>query len=216
MTISMEAMRTFSARETVWLKELDGIELAPFWRRAVAFVLDWFLISILMSLLAAPLVYGYLKIREAEGHPMPTTMNFDLRPEHIKVGSSDKEIEEKFDNEALHVVADIVVPVLYFGLLTWKGKGRSPGKRLLKIRVVSIVHPHLTLWHSIERALGYGAAALEGGFGFVQFFVHPYRRCAQDRLAETIVVTERGYKALEARAGEKHDEALETPAGVSL
>ena len=35
---------------------------------------------------------------------------------------------------------------------------------------------------------------LEGGFGFVQFFIHPYRRCAQDRLAETIVVTERSYR----------------------
>jgi hypothetical protein len=42
--------------------------------------------------------------------------------------------------------------------------------------------------------LGYRAALLEGGFGFAQFFLHPYRRCAQDRLAETIVVTERSYQ----------------------
>jgi hypothetical protein len=35
---------------------------------------------------------------------------------------------------------------------------------------------------------------LEGGFGFIQYFIHPYRRCAQDRLAETIVVTERSYQ----------------------
>jgi uncharacterized RDD family membrane protein YckC len=94
---------------------------------------------------------------------------------------------------------DILVPVLYFGLFTWRGKGRTPGKRLMRIRVVSLVHRHLTFWHSIERALGYGAAALEGGFGFVQYFIHPYRRCAQDRLAETIVVTELSYKALQSR-----------------
>ncbi len=68
----------------------------------------------------------------------------------------------------------------------------------MKIRVVSIAHTHLTLWHSVERALGYGAAALEGGFGFVQFFIHPDRRCAQDRLAETIVVTEGGFEHLHA------------------
>ncbi len=81
------------------------------------------------------------------------------------------------------------MPVLYFGILLWKGKGQTPGKRIMKIRVVSIMHRHLSFWHSVERALGYGAAALEGGFGFIQFFLHPYRRCAQDRLAETIVVT---------------------------
>lgn len=67
----------------------------------------------------------------------------------------------------------------------------------MKIRVVSIVHRHLSLWHSVERALGYGAAALEGGFGFVQYFIHPYRRCLQDRIAETIVVTEAGYQAMQ-------------------
>jgi hypothetical protein len=69
----------------------------------------------------------------------------------------------------------------------------------MRIRVVSLVHRHLTFWHSVERALGYGAAALEGGFGFIQFFIHPYRRCAQDRLAETIVVSERGYKLMQSK-----------------
>jgi hypothetical protein len=64
----------------------------------------------------------------------------------------------------------------------------------MKIRVVSLVHTHISFWHAVERALGYGATALEGGFGFIQFFIHPYRRCAQDRLAETIVVTEPSYQ----------------------
>ena len=97
--------------------------------------------------------------------------------------------------EALHILVDVVVPCLYFGLFLWRWNGRTPGKRLMKIRVVSLVHPHMTFWHSVERALGYGAAALEAGFGFFQFWLHPYRRCAQDRLAETIVVTERSFKA---------------------
>ncbi len=40
------------------------------------------------------------------------------------------------------------------------------------VRVVSLVHEHMSLWHSMERALGYGAAAL----------------------AETIVVKEKAYQ----------------------
>ena len=89
----------------------------------------------------------------------------------------------------------ILVPVVYFGLFTFFGNGRTPGKRLFGVRVASLVHERMSLWHSIERALGYGAAALEFGFGFLQFFIHPYRRTAQDRLAETIVVKEKAYQA---------------------
>jgi hypothetical protein len=53
---------------------------------------------------------------------------------------------------------------------------------------MSLTSQRLGLWQSIERALGYGAAILEGGLGFLQFFWDKNRMCAQDRLAETIVV----------------------------
>jgi uncharacterized RDD family membrane protein YckC len=60
----------------------------------------------------------------------------------------------------------------------------------MRIRVVSLAHDHLTLSHSLERALGYAASALEAGFGFVQYFIHPNRQTVHDRIAETIVVVE--------------------------
>jgi uncharacterized RDD family membrane protein YckC len=202
-------MRKFSARETEWLKELDGIELAAFWPRALAFAIDWFLVVLTISLVASLSFLIWIGARRLEGKPA-----FDLM-QVANSGSSGKEEKyvfalgpgkqpgEKGHTTVLGEIAeglnDVLVPVLYFGILTWKGKGRTPGKRLLKIRVVSIMHRHLSFWHSVERALGYGAAALEGGFGFVQFFIHPYRRCAQDRLAETIVVTEPSYQALQHR-----------------
>jgi uncharacterized RDD family membrane protein YckC len=80
--------------------------------------------------------------------------------------------------------------VVYFGITTYLGHGQTPGKRLFRIRVVSLAHEKLSFWHSIERALGYGASALEFGFGFVQYFIHPNRRTVHDRIAETIVVQE--------------------------
>jgi uncharacterized RDD family membrane protein YckC len=82
----------------------------------------------------------------------------------------------------------LVVLALYFGLTTYLGHGQTPGKRLLGIRVVSLSHDHLSLWHAVERALGYGASLLEGGFGFLQYFIHPNRQTVHDRIAETIVV----------------------------
>ncbi len=84
----------------------------------------------------------------------------------------------------------LAIVVLYFGTLTYFGHGQTPGKRLLRIRVVSLVHDHITLWQSIERALGYGASALELGFGFLQYFIHPNAQTVHDRIAETIVISE--------------------------
>jgi hypothetical protein len=51
-------------------------------------------------------------------------------------------------------------------------------------------HDRLSLWHCVERALGYGASALELGFGFFQYFIHPNRQTVHDRIAETIVIDE--------------------------
>jgi uncharacterized RDD family membrane protein YckC len=84
----------------------------------------------------------------------------------------------------------IVGLALYFGVGTFLGHGQTLGKRLLRIRVVSLTHGHLSLWHALERAVGYGASVLEGGFGFLQYFIHPNRQTVHDRIAETIVVEE--------------------------
>jgi len=163
-------MREYHASETKRMQELDGLALADFWPRAAAFAVD----------LAVALVAGTLVLFLA-GLAWGTATGADV---HIKI-----------DEGWSRVVFETAVTLLYFGLTTFFWNGRTPGKRLFRIRVVSLVHERMTLWHSLERALGYGAAALEGGFGFLQFFVHPYRRTAQDRLAETIVVEEQAYRA---------------------
>jgi hypothetical protein len=66
----------------------------------------------------------------------------------------------------------------------------TPNGRL-GLRVVSLTHERLSFWHSVERALGYGASTLELDFGFLQYYLHPYRQTVHDRIAETIVVDER-------------------------
>ncbi len=175
-------MRFFSARETEWLQELDGIELASFRRRAIAFTVDSAISGLTVALITGA-TSGLLHRVAAAAH--------SVAPVNVKI------VLGHSLEEGSHFFRDIVVPILYFGLLTWRGKGRSPGKYWMKIRVVSLVHRHFTLWHSVERALGYGAAFLEGGFGFFQFFIHPYRRTVQDRIAETIVVTEASYLAMQ-------------------
>ena len=187
-------MRRFSGQESERLRVLDGAELAPFWRRALAFLIDWISFCIVLMALLALL----LKARELLGHAGDVHGHIDLRPGRVMFSTTDKELGF-FSEEWFVALTNIALPIFFFGLTTWAGRGRSLGKWIMRIRIVSTVDRHLSLWHAIERSLGYAAAALEGGFGFFQFFIHPNRRCVQDRIAETIVVTERAYRTLASR-----------------
>lgn len=159
--------QTYNARETERMREIHGWPLAPFWRRALALAIDFLIAGTLFMLIVYPiaLLLFRLKVIQPEGD-LILKMNF-------------------FQNWY-----SVVWLVLYFGVATYWGNGKTPGKALLKIRSVSLVHERIGLWHSMERALGYGASALEFGFGFVQYFIHPNRRTVHDRIAETIVVLE--------------------------
>jgi uncharacterized RDD family membrane protein YckC len=151
------------------MHELEGLELASFLSRAVAFSIDFAIAGALFlgGLLGFfKLANRYTSLGANKGH-LDIELNF-------------------FENWY-----SIVYLVLFFGLSVYLGNGRTIGKRVMGIRVVSIVHHHMGLWHSIERALGYGASALEFGFGFVQYFIHPNRRTVHDRMAETIVIRDK-------------------------
>jgi len=168
-------MRLFDARETERLKELDGVELADFGQRAAAFAIDCILaLATLLGVMAA--------------------VGFAIWLYRWVFSGATATVRINFEGEEGKLALETVAPLLYFGLATWLGNGQTVGKRLLGIRVVSVTHGHMDLWHSVERALGYGAAALEFGFGFVQFFIHPNRRTVQDRIAETIVVKEKSLR----------------------
>ncbi len=210
-------MKIFSARETELLRELDGLELAGFWQRAAAFLIDCFLMAVLLSVLTTVGLYGWQHLRQMQGNSSPAEYHLPVVKEFPIHGGMNVQLINIEGNKVIHVAATVVVPVLYCGVLLWAGKGRTPGKRLLKVRVVSLAHRHITFWHAVERALGYGAAALELGFGFVQFFIHPYRRCAQDRLAETIVVTECSYQALQQKLSQQQvaNDSLESPPHIA-
>jgi len=166
------ARTAYDPHETPRMHALSGRILASFGARAAAFAIDFAiagaLFMILFTLLGVPVLRALIRagVVERPGDVM-LKLNF-------------------FQNWY-----SLVWLVVYFGLTTYWGNGRTPGKRLLKIRVVSLVHDHLSLWHAFERALGYGASALEFGFGFVQYFIHPNRRTVHDRIAETIVVSDR-------------------------
>jgi uncharacterized RDD family membrane protein YckC len=165
--------RFFQPEQTDHLRRLYGAELAPFWRRAAAFMLDLLVMSILFAVLVGFFMLLLLRLGWVQRSDR-FSFALNINP-------------HGFSWVNWYSVA---WAVLYFGLATYLGRGRTPGKRIMGIRVVSLAHARVSLWHSLERALGYGVSLLEFGFGFAQYFIHPNRQTVHDRIAETIVVRE--------------------------
>ncbi len=139
---------------------LEGAELASFARRAGAMAIDMVAMIVVFILGALPVALWYKQ------HQIDAHLSFD----------------------PFHNWYSTLLPVVYFGLLVWLTNGLTLGKRLTGIRIVSLAHDRVSLWQSVERALGYGASLLEAGSGFFQYAVHPNKQTVHDRIAETIVV----------------------------
>jgi GST-like protein len=162
MTHRQSGTVTYRALGAPRASSLEGTPLASFRARAFAFAIDLFVVLMLVTLVGLP----YALSQRDQDPSGRLVLRF-----------------EPFDS-----LWGLAILVLYFGLSTYLGGGQTLGKRLLRIRVASLIHDRLSLWHCLERALGYGASALEGGFGFIQYFIHPNRQTVHDRIAETIVV----------------------------
>ncbi len=153
--------RRFHAHESPRHRALEGRPLATFPQRLLGYVVDLILVVILWG---------------------PVEVLWRMKVLH------EQNIHVVWD---FHEAGNLIFMFLYFGLFNYFGNGRTPGKFVARTRAASLTHARMGLWQSIERALGYGAAVLEGGLGFLQFFWSENHMCAQDRLAETIVVDER-------------------------
>jgi uncharacterized RDD family membrane protein YckC len=122
------------------METLNGLPLAFFWQRWLGHWIDLAFVIVLW----APLEYLW--------------RTFVIH---------EKDILVKWD---YHEPGNIIAMVLYWGLCTYFGNGRTPGKWIARTKIVSLTGERM------------------GGVGFLQYFWDRNRMCAQDRLAETIVV----------------------------
>jgi len=168
--------RGFRAHETHRMDELAGLPLASFRRRALAITIDFFVVAMLKSPFWVVLLLRHRHDMDWHYKPDMDTMAGLL-------------------NAAWDKLEDLLESALYFAVAMKYSNGRTVGKWIMKIRVISLTMDKMGWWQSIERALGYGASLLEGGFGFFQYYINRNRQTVHDRIAETIVVYE-GKKGL--------------------
>ena len=94
-------------------------------------------------------------------------------------------------NDATGLLASFFGAFLYFSLFTWQWKGQTPGKKLLKIKVVKLNGKPITFMGSLERTTGYTASATLLLWGFFQYFWDRNRQTTHDKITETIVIEAR-------------------------
>jgi uncharacterized RDD family membrane protein YckC len=106
-------------------------------------------------------------------------------------GFEDYELKgESVNKSAMHIINICVgfFPFIYFFLFTYITNGQTIGKMIAGIKVAGIYHRRLSIWHSIERSLGYLASTAELGLGFIQVLWNPNKMALHDKIGETIVV----------------------------
>ncbi|MBN1272246.1 MAG: RDD family protein [Candidatus Aminicenantes bacterium] len=161
-----QKIKRYQSPDSSRSEALIGKPLASFLQRAIALFFDF---------IAAGLSFGMLSILFIKFDDW--TGLFSLK--------EDLHIEFSFFENWYSVIW----LVLYFTFSVYLSNGLTLGKKLCRIKIVSLVHERINLFHAFERAIGYGASTLEFGFGFFQFFIRPDRRTIHDRIAETIVIS---------------------------
>lgn len=77
---------------------------------------------------------------------------------------------------------------LYFTIFLARWKGQTPGKRLLKLRVVRLTGEPLGWWPAFERFGGYAASLATGMLGFIQIIWDANRQGIHDKVVGTVVI----------------------------
>jgi hypothetical protein len=84
---------------------------------------------------------------------------------------------------------------LYFTVLLTVGRGRTIGKRIMRVRALRLDGQPIGWWSAFERAGGYAAGLATGFLGFAQVLWDPNRQCIHDKIAGTVVVVDGAERA---------------------
>ena len=162
----MAAPRTCSSHETERMRELDGVVLATFPSRALAFLIDFLLASafFLAALIAAAKIIGAIPSLQQDKRHIEIELNF------------------------FHNWYSVLYLVIFFGRSLYWGKGANAGEtshahssgfhRASQIVLMALRRTGARLW-----CFGLGP-----GIRIPPDFIHPNRRTVHDRIDETIVI----------------------------
>lgn len=134
------------------------------------------------------------------------SQNADEKFNYNEIGLSKKQIEvlDKLDKEQSYkptysmvklvrgIIDDLGLgfgwAAFYFTVFTALWQGQTPGKKLLRIKVLQLDGTPLSMWDSFGRYGGYGAGIATGMLGFIQVFWDANRQMIHDQISATVVI----------------------------
>jgi len=76
----------------------------------------------------------------------------------------------------------------WFTLWVRLTRGKTPGKTLMRLKVIRLDGKSLSWWDAFARAGGYGASTATVLLGFLEAVWHPNRQAMHDKIAGTVVL----------------------------
>ncbi len=114
-------------------------------------------------------------------------------PKEIAAATVEKAREEiearqRERNDAYNIIKEYIITLVYF-VLFFRYGGRTPGKRLFGLKVISLEHEERLGWYQcFERAHGYFCSGLFASLGFWQVLWDRQGLSMHDRIATTTVI----------------------------
>lgn len=152
---------------------LRGVQVAGLWRRAAAGVVDG-----LLLLVTAGALNGLLLMLIDPPPLLGDARGIDAALRLLDVSAAD--VLRRF-------APTMVMASIYFGLF-WSLAGRTPGHRVLRLRVIDPFGHPPPPWRSAVRVVGHGLGLAAGAMGWLWIGFDREKRGLADHMAQTYVV----------------------------
>lgn len=165
---------------------------AGFFRRFLAFMIDN-LVIMLIALIVFFLIAEVAAARRGEQGEFSRMLAAIKKGESVLIGIDKTPLPRDkktfyVGGEKFNFIFEFLIGYAYY-ILFFRFGGRTPGKRLLRLRVVDLQgRPRLGWYQALERAHGYAASALLAFLGFLQVLWDHQGLTMHDKLAGTTVI----------------------------
>ena len=128
------------------------------------------------------------EVRRLRSQNLALVQQVDSMQQELKEARKDRGILHFLEVSAHDFGIGLGWSGLYFIVFPVLWNGRTPGKRLMQIRIARLNGKPISWWNAFERFHGYVSCLLGGLIGFLQVLWDPQNQGHHDKIAETVVV----------------------------